>query len=83
MARGWESKAVEDQIASAEDQKRASGLALTPAERERASKRQTLMLIRTKIVHDLENARNDRHRATLQDALRALDQQIGQIDSTR
>ncbi len=78
MARGWESKGVEDQIASAEDRK-ASPPARTPEEIERESRRQGLLLSRAKIVGDMKNARDDRHRASLQRALDYIDSQMAQL----
>ena len=77
MARGWESKAVEDQIAASEDRKEAaSKRARTADEIERDSRRQGLLLSRAKIVKDIENARDDRHRTALGEALEYLDNQI-------
>jgi hypothetical protein len=69
MARGWESKAVEDQIAAAEAAKQArEARELTPAERERRARREGLLLSRAKIVRELEAARDERHRAMLERA---------------
>ena len=79
MARGWESKAVEDQIAAAEERKAAPARPRTPEEVERESRRQGLLLSRTKIVRDIENARDDRHRASLQKALEFIDAQIATL----
>ena len=77
MARGWESKAVEDQIAASEDRKAAgSKRARTPDELQRESRRQGLLLSRAKIVGDLQKARDERHRAGLQQALDYIDAQI-------
>jgi hypothetical protein len=80
VARGWESKAVEDQIAASEDRKAAAAKrALTPDELERQSRKQGLLLSRAKIVRDFENARDDRHRASLQQALAYIDAQISSL----
>ncbi len=77
MARGWESKAIEDQIAASEDRKAtASKRVRTAEELERESRREGLLLSRAKIVTDIDNARNDRHRAALQQALEFLDNQL-------
>lgn len=79
MARGWESKSVEDQIAASEDRKAATAKKVrTGDEVARESRRQGLLLSRTKIVRDIENARDERHRVALQQALNYID---GQIDS--
>ena len=76
MARGWESKAVEDQIAASEERRSSSKSVLTPEERERESRKQGLLLSRAKIAGDLERARDQRHRAALQQALDYIDNQI-------
>jgi hypothetical protein len=76
MARGWESKSVEDQIASAEERKTQRKPALTANERERQSRKTGLLLARTKVLSDIENARDDRHRALLQRSLEYIDGQI-------
>ena len=76
MARGWESKAVEDQIAAAEERKAAARDVRGPDELERESRRQGLLLSRAKIAGDLERARDERHRTALQQALDYIDTQI-------
>ena len=79
MARGWESKAVEDQIAASEERKSAAKRAMTPDELERDSRRQGLLLSRAKIAGDIERARDERHRAALQQALDYIDSQIDSL----
>lgn len=79
MARGWESKAVEDQIAAAEERKRGLQPLRTAAELERDSRRQGLLLSRAKILNDIEHAHDARHRAALQQALEYIDAQINAL----
>jgi hypothetical protein len=80
VARGWESKSVEDQIAASEERKAAAAKReRTADEVERESRKQGLLLSRTKIVRDIENARDERHRAALQQALDYLDAQIDRL----
>ena len=80
MARGWESKSVEDQIAASEERKAAaSHRARTADELERESRKQGLLLSRAKIVTDIENARDGRHRAALQQALDYIDAQLDSL----
>ena len=80
MARGWESKSVEDQIAASEERKAAaSRRARTADELERESRKQGLMLSRAKILTDIENARDSRHRAALQQALGYIDAQLNSL----
>ena len=77
MARGWESKSVEDQIAASEDRKAAAAKRVRTADEvERESRKQGLLLSRTKIARDIENARDERHRAALKQALDYIDAQI-------
>ncbi|HUP39762.1 MAG TPA: hypothetical protein VM115_06550 [Vicinamibacterales bacterium] len=77
MARGWESKSVEDQIAASEDRKSAAAKkARTADEIALETRKQGLLLSRTKIVRDIENARDERHRTALQQALDYIDAQI-------
>jgi hypothetical protein len=77
MARGWESKSVEDQIAASEDRKAAATKRVRTADDiARDTRRQGLLLSRSKIVRDIENARDDRHRTALRQALDYIDAQI-------
>ena len=74
MARGWESKAVEDQIAEAEAKtSRPAGPDLTPDERDRERRRQTLQLDRSRALQDLQIACDRRHRALLEQTIAHLD----------
>ena len=81
MARGWESKSVEDQVASAETEKAHRAEPVVSAEeRERKARRNGLLLVRARITQDLERASNPRHRTMLEHALRDIDEQIGSAD---
>lgn len=74
MARGWESKSVESQQSdsgSAQGKRRP-----TAEEIERERKREGLLLSRKRVVNDLETARNEVHRAALENALQFLDDQL-------
>jgi hypothetical protein len=79
VARGWESKSVEDQIAASEERKSVAKRTPTPDELDRESRRQGLLLSRAKIAGDLERARHERHRAALQQALDYIDSKIGSV----
>jgi hypothetical protein len=80
MARGWESKSIESQIESAEERRAASRAAMKdPVEAERQRQRESLLLQRTRVMHDLEQARHPRHRETLQAALNHLDQKLAEL----
>jgi hypothetical protein len=81
MARGWDSKAVEDQQAAAEAAKETrSKPARTAEQRERRVKREGLLLARAKIVSDLESAGDERYRAMLEQAIAHLDREIGAVE---
>ena len=53
--------------------------ARTADELERESRKQGLMLSRAKILTDIENARDGRHRAVLQQALEYIDAQLNSL----
>ena len=80
MARGWESKGVEDQIAAAEAERQTRERPeLTAAERELRGRREQLLLSRAKIVSDLAAAREERHRTLLERALAHIDAQLDEV----
>jgi hypothetical protein len=81
VARGWESKSVEDQVAAAESEKaQRSKPEMDADERDRKSLREGLLLTRARIRQDLDAASNPRHREMLEQALRHLDMEIGATD---
>ncbi|HXW06680.1 MAG TPA: hypothetical protein VD833_15700 [Vicinamibacterales bacterium] len=79
MARGWESKAIEaQQHEAAEDRP-----AIRPSSEEQrllASRRRTLELTRARAEDDLRRAVVPHHRQMLEQAIRALDDQINRLD---
>jgi len=77
MARGWESKSVEDQIGDAQAEKDArSKPFLSPDERELQTRKQSLLLSRSQILNRLKLARNERYRAQLESAVAHVDSQL-------
>ena len=79
MARGWESKAVEDQIQEAEERARRAAeppVDESPAARMRRERRETLRLSRARTLEQLERATNRAHRDMLQRTLRALETEL-------
>ncbi len=66
MARGWESKSVESQIESAESRKTDGREQVSSAEIARAAERHSLELSLTRVMHDLDTARNPRYRVMLE-----------------
>ena len=81
MARGWESKSVEDQIGAAEaERERHDRHRLSNEEREQSERHQSLLLSRSLILSRMKAARNPRHRAQLQVALDQLDAQLCEFE---
>jgi hypothetical protein len=78
MARGFESKSVESQQAD-RDRPPEPGAAdppLTPEEIARKDRRRTLELARARALADLARATHPSHRAMLNAALKAIDEQL-------
>jgi len=81
MARGWESKSVEAQIELAESRRSSKhAVAVNAREVERIKKRESLLLSRTRVVHDLASANNPRYREILLAALKHLDDKLSEIE---
>jgi hypothetical protein len=80
MARGWESKSVEDQIDMAEVFRATAAVKqLTSETLEALRKREGLLMSRTRVVRELENAQNPRYKAVLTKALAELDAQLSAV----
>jgi len=80
MARGWESKSIESQIEAAEERKSAArAKAVDAAEGERKRQRDSLLLSRTRILNDIEQARNPKYQETLKAALKHLDDKLAEL----
>ena len=80
MARGWESKSVESQMESAVAAKMApERRSLTPQEMEKQRKHDSLLLSRTRVLHDLHTACNARYRQQLEEALAYLDTELEKL----
>ncbi|MEP6962702.1 MAG: hypothetical protein ABI995_11535, partial [Acidobacteriota bacterium] len=77
VARGFESKDVEQQQQDAEERRAMAKKAVISAERaEVERKRDGLMLQRTRVLREIEASSNERHRKTLETGLAYLDEQI-------
>jgi hypothetical protein len=82
MARGWESKSVEEQIDMAEVRRHAvPAKKLSAQELEIVRKREGLLLSRTRVLREMENARNPRYKSVLGKALADLDAQLSALKS--
>jgi len=81
MARGWESKSVEQQQEEATSEPARKTAPLTPEQVGRWRRLASLELSRKGILHQLEAATHPRHRQMLEAALADLDAQIAGVDS--
>ncbi|MFY9619035.1 MAG: hypothetical protein WAM70_22015 [Pyrinomonadaceae bacterium] len=82
MARGWESKSVEDQIGDAEAAKEDQAkLHLSAQGRALENQRQHLLLSRTQIMGRLKAATNPRYRTQLEAALQDLEKKLTELDA--
>ena len=80
MARGWESKSVEDQQAEALRPKDHSlPKSLTPEQAARARQRTTLELSRKRTLEQLAQASNPLQRNMLEKAIADLDHRIAEL----
>lgn len=83
MARGWDSKAIEDQQAAAEQERSKHHKPPLSAEaREQQAKLAALHLSRAKVVRDLEAAVNHEYRRMLERALAHIDGEIAQFSGS-
>ena len=83
MARGWESKSVEEQIRAREAESEISKTtAESKTDKRRRSKRDGLLLARVRILNALQTAKDERYRVMLQGALAHLDSEIAELDLT-
>lgn len=81
MARGWESKAVADQMEDADKLARQRPIEeWSPENRARREQLQSVMMSRTRILAQLEKATHAKHREMLQQTLKALEAEIEGLD---
>ena len=83
MARGWESKAVADQIDQADERDKEENLAAedsnSPAVKARREHLEALRLSHTRTLDQLDCATNPAHREMLKRALRFLETQMTDV----
>lgn len=83
MARGWESKAVEEQVQEFQERDSAGRkIPLTPAQMESRRRRDVLLLSRSRVQKDLQSSQNPRHKEQLNHALADLDSQLAALKDT-
>ena len=80
MARGWESKAVADQIEEGESrQQQPSKTETTREQRVLKERLDSLQLSRSRLLQQLEHARHPAHRNVLLNGLKALEREIEEL----
>jgi hypothetical protein len=80
MARGWESKSIEEQQSEATQQSEPKKT-MSKEEIEDRRKRDGLILSRTSVSAQLSSATNSRHREMLEKAIAELDRQIAALQT--
>jgi hypothetical protein len=81
MARGWESKSIESQQEEA-SRERAWKPPLNEQQRAVAARKRTLELTRASAASDLARARSAPHKEMLERAIKAIDDQLAQLQSS-
>lgn len=81
MARGWESKSIEQQQEERSEQRQIirgmnAHAPISPDEQQRNRKRAGLLLSRERLTQQLQAASNPRHRQMLEQAMAELDSQL-------
>ena len=79
MARGWESKAVEQQQAEAANSPGPRKQPLSPEQAAKQRQRQGLTLSRQHVLQQLERATDPGYRRMLEKALADLDTQLSRL----
>ena len=80
MARGWESKAVADQIEEGESrQRQPSKTEATKDQRLLKERLHSLQLSKSRLLQQLEHARHPAYRNVLLNGLQALEKEIDEV----
>ena len=80
MARGWESKSVEDQIGDAEAAREARAKrALTDQQLELLKRKEGLLLERARIIREMERAYMRRHLTMLERGLAHVESELAKL----
>jgi len=83
MARGWESKSVEDQIEEARRSQGVSeGRVQSPEAKERERKIESLKLERSRLTEQLNRARSEAHQRMILQSLKAIEEEIATLIAT-
>ena len=85
MARGWESKSIEEQIEASRRKDSLDKSRVRLAKRDSragrdSSQKTSLLLARTRVLKDIETTENERYRQHLQMTLAAIEKQLVEIE---
>lgn len=78
MARGWESKSVEEQQSEAAQISSTPRARMTLEEAARRRQKEGLLLSRQRVLQQLESSQDARHRKLLDEALAALNEKLAE-----
>ena len=82
MARGWESKAIADQIEEQElRRQQASKVETTREQRVLKDRLDSLKLSRSRLLQQLERATHPAHRSVLLNGLKAVEKEIEEVSA--
>ena len=81
MARGWESKAVADQIEEGNPERPARDDRVNSSKEDRVQRQrmQSLILSRSRVLQQLERATHPSHRQVLQNGLKAIESELEEL----
>jgi hypothetical protein len=79
MARGWESKSVESQVEARNDSRKVRMPHRTPEQMEIERKSDSLLLQRVRVMREIESSSNARHRKTLEEGLKYLEDSLSAL----
>ena len=79
MAKGWESKSVEEQQSEARDAQKSTKPRLTAEQIAQKQSRNSLEMSRQRVMQQLQTACNPNHRSMLEKALADLDAQLAKL----
>jgi hypothetical protein len=79
MARGWESKAVADQIEEGERETQTARPQASLEERALKERLDSLKLSKSRLLQQLERARHPAHRNVLLNGLKAVEKEIEEV----
>jgi hypothetical protein len=80
VARGWESKSVEEQQAEMAERRKPTRRILSPDEQRRNRQRDSLELARKRVSAQLEAAQRAEHREMLLRSIAEIDKQLASFD---